>query len=220
VSKTFGEWYQKTNKTEDTHKLNVLAFKIIILHYTRLATFIKLLETVSKGLFRNRSQNSCHTFCDRFLKRHLLTVSRIFMNVVNRVLWRMVIILKTNKFNLFVSSVLFVFWYHSPNVLDTPHICNISRLRVNCFVLQICTILDIFCPTQEPLLNYWWYLLNGRRSFSRIWQFVSWPINVPLSTNPAVSLLCSEPAKWIQSTISDALSFGSIIVLPQYPKQI
>jgi hypothetical protein len=26
---------------------------------------------------------------------------------------------------------LFVFWYHSPNILDTPHICNISRLRVN-----------------------------------------------------------------------------------------
>jgi hypothetical protein len=25
---------------------------------------------------------------------------------------------------------LFVFWYHSPNVLDIPHICNISRLRV------------------------------------------------------------------------------------------
>jgi hypothetical protein len=24
------------------------------------------------------------------------------------------------KVNLFVSSVLFVFWYHSPNVLDTP----------------------------------------------------------------------------------------------------
>jgi hypothetical protein len=22
-----------------------------------------------------------------------------------------------------------VFWYHSPNVLDTPHICDISRLR-------------------------------------------------------------------------------------------
>jgi hypothetical protein len=32
------------------------------------------------------------------------------------------IILKANKVNLFVSSVLFVFWYHSPNVLDTPHI--------------------------------------------------------------------------------------------------
>jgi hypothetical protein len=59
----FGEWYQKTNKTEDTNKLTLLAFKIaIILHNTRLATFIKLLETVNKGLFRNRSQNSCHTY--------------------------------------------------------------------------------------------------------------------------------------------------------------
>jgi hypothetical protein len=58
VSKTFGEWYQKTNKTSDTNKLTLLAFKIIaILLNTRLATFIKLLETVSKGLFRNRSQN-------------------------------------------------------------------------------------------------------------------------------------------------------------------
>jgi heme/copper-type cytochrome/quinol oxidase subunit 3 len=58
VSKTFGEWYQKTNKTEDTNKLTLFAFKIIaIFHTTRLAKFIKLLETVSKGLFRNRSQN-------------------------------------------------------------------------------------------------------------------------------------------------------------------
>jgi hypothetical protein len=62
VSKTFGEWYQKTNKTGDTNKLTLLALKIIaILHNTRLATFINLLETVSKGLFVNRSQNSCHT---------------------------------------------------------------------------------------------------------------------------------------------------------------
>jgi hypothetical protein len=58
VSKTFGEWYQNTIKTEDTNKLTLLAFKIIaILQNTRLATFIKLLKTVSKGLFRNRSQN-------------------------------------------------------------------------------------------------------------------------------------------------------------------
>jgi hypothetical protein len=49
VSKKFGEWYRKTNKTEDTNKLTLLAFKIIaILHNTLLATFIKLLETVSK----------------------------------------------------------------------------------------------------------------------------------------------------------------------------
>jgi hypothetical protein len=55
VSKKFGEWYQKTNKTEDTNKLTLWAFKIIaIFHNTLLATFIKLLETVSKGPFRNR----------------------------------------------------------------------------------------------------------------------------------------------------------------------
>jgi hypothetical protein len=62
VSKEFGEWQQKTNKTEDTDKLNLLVFKIIaILHNTLLATFIKVLESVSKGLFRNRLQNRCHT---------------------------------------------------------------------------------------------------------------------------------------------------------------
>jgi hypothetical protein len=84
VSKTFGEWYQKKNKTEDTTKVTLLAFKIIaILQNTRLATFIKLLETVSKGLFRNRSQNSCLTFFYSF-------------------------ILKANKVNLFESSVFFL----------------------------------------------------------------------------------------------------------------
>jgi hypothetical protein len=51
VSKKFGEWYQKTNKTEDANKLTLLALKIIaILQSTLLATFINLLETVSKGL--------------------------------------------------------------------------------------------------------------------------------------------------------------------------
>jgi hypothetical protein len=38
------------------------------------------------------------------------------MNVANRVLLRMANILKANKVNVFVSSVLFVFWYHSPNI--------------------------------------------------------------------------------------------------------
>jgi hypothetical protein len=62
VTKRFGEWYQKTNKTEDTNKLTLLAFKIItILHNTLLVTFIKLLKTVSKGLIRNRWQNCCHS---------------------------------------------------------------------------------------------------------------------------------------------------------------
>jgi hypothetical protein len=61
----FGEWYQKTNKTVDTNKLTLLDFKIIaILYNTLLATFIKFLETVIKGLFRNLSQNRCLTFLD------------------------------------------------------------------------------------------------------------------------------------------------------------
>jgi hypothetical protein len=50
------------------------------------------------------------------------------MNVANSVLWRMATILKANKVNLFVSSVLFVFWYHSPNFLDTPHMIVIGVL--------------------------------------------------------------------------------------------
>jgi hypothetical protein len=55
----------ENKQAEDTNKLTLLAFKIIvILHNTLLATFIKLLETVSKGLFRNRSQNRLHTFLD------------------------------------------------------------------------------------------------------------------------------------------------------------
>jgi hypothetical protein len=53
------------NKQNRRYKLTLLAFKIIaILHNTLLATVTKLLETVSKGLFRNRSQNRCHTFLD------------------------------------------------------------------------------------------------------------------------------------------------------------
>jgi hypothetical protein len=47
VSKTFGEWCQKTNKTEDTNELNLLALKIIaILPNTLLATFIKFPEAL------------------------------------------------------------------------------------------------------------------------------------------------------------------------------
>jgi hypothetical protein len=34
----------------------------------------------------------------------------------------MAIILKAKKVNLCVSPVLFVFWYHTLNFLDTPHI--------------------------------------------------------------------------------------------------
>jgi hypothetical protein len=41
VSKKFVEWYQEKNKKEDTNKLTILAFKmILILHNTMLATSI------------------------------------------------------------------------------------------------------------------------------------------------------------------------------------
>jgi hypothetical protein len=43
VSKKVGDWYQKTNKTEDTNKLTLSAFKIIaMIHNTLLATLIHL----------------------------------------------------------------------------------------------------------------------------------------------------------------------------------
>jgi hypothetical protein len=66
-----------------------------------------------------QSKNVWQRFSDRFLKRPLLTFSRSYMNVANSALWRMVIILKVNKVNLFVYSVLFysgsihrMFWTH------------------------------------------------------------------------------------------------------------
>jgi hypothetical protein len=46
--------------------------------------------------------------------------------------------LKVNKVNLFVSSVLFVFWYHSPNVLDTPRML-FPYIKVYCNTFVLCT---------------------------------------------------------------------------------
>jgi hypothetical protein len=57
----FREWYQKTNKTEDTNKLTLLAFKIIaILHNTRLA-FQQRLTAVLRSIPKE-------TFADSFQK--------------------------------------------------------------------------------------------------------------------------------------------------------
>jgi hypothetical protein len=54
VSKKFGEWYQKTNKTEDTNKLTLFAFKIIaILHNILLA------QAPDQGSV------TCYDACDR-----------------------------------------------------------------------------------------------------------------------------------------------------------
>jgi dolichol kinase len=79
----------------------------------------------------------------------LLTVPRKFMNVANSVLWRMAIILTANEVNLFVSSVLFVFWYYSPNVLDTPRINTKNDQR---WTLRISLFLQI--TMKETVLAY------------------------------------------------------------------
>jgi hypothetical protein len=110
----------------------------------------------------------------------LLTVSRSFMNVANSVLWRMAILLKANKVNFFVSSVLFVFWHHSPNFLDTPRTNNRSNvssslhqhlkacknkpeLLLNCMfaALQRDTWLEELCQTLTKCLGVS-VLLKGR----------------------------------------------------------
>jgi hypothetical protein len=72
VSKKFGEWYQKTNKTEDTNR-----WTFIGLQNNRrpsqhtVGNVHKASGTVSKGLFRNWLQNRCHMFlsCRHVAKR-------------------------------------------------------------------------------------------------------------------------------------------------------
>jgi hypothetical protein len=58
----------------------------------------------------------------------------------------MAIILKANKVNLFVSSVLFVFWYHSPNCLDTPRI-DIKRSCTS----DTMTLCDLRTEGRKPI---------------------------------------------------------------------
>jgi hypothetical protein len=47
----FGEWYQKTNKMEDTNQLTLLAFKIIIiLHNHGMATIEERVTAVLRSI--------------------------------------------------------------------------------------------------------------------------------------------------------------------------
>jgi hypothetical protein len=71
------------------------------------------------------------------------------------VLWRMAIILKANSVYLFVSSVLFVFWYRSLNCLDTPR--NIH----NTFCIWTYHIIQLWCSTNHTLWNVLHVLTNG-----------------------------------------------------------
>jgi hypothetical protein len=60
----------------------------------------------------------------------------------------MAIILKANKVNSFVSSVLFFFWYHSPNILDTPRI--FGQWTVVNAVMSLWVLLDArYVDTQQ-----------------------------------------------------------------------
>jgi hypothetical protein len=59
VSKTYGEWYQKITKPQDTNKLNLLTFKIIaILHNTRswIAAVTAVRRSIPKEAFADSFQ--------------------------------------------------------------------------------------------------------------------------------------------------------------------
>jgi hypothetical protein len=52
----FGEWYQKTNKTEDTNKLNLLAFKVIIITAAIQERVTAVLRSIPKEAFADSFQ--------------------------------------------------------------------------------------------------------------------------------------------------------------------
>jgi hypothetical protein len=57
----------------------------------------------------------------------------------------MAIILRANKVNLFVSSVLFVFCYHSPNVLDTPRMPTHFTFLLRSHVKYNAAVYSVLC---------------------------------------------------------------------------
>jgi hypothetical protein len=105
----FGEWYQKTNKTEHTNQCHTF------FDCRRRAAIKERVTAVLRSILKE-------AFADSFQKVY----ERCQPCVVKDGDY-----FEPNKVNLLVSSVLF-FWYHSPKVLDTPHICNISWQRVKC----------------------------------------------------------------------------------------
>jgi hypothetical protein len=60
-----------------TYLVTYLTFSQLMLHICRVSKTL--------GEVRRQSNNAWQLFCDRFLKRPLLTVSSSFMNVANRV---------------------------------------------------------------------------------------------------------------------------------------
>jgi hypothetical protein len=69
VPETFGEWYQKTNKTEDTNTLTLLASKIIaILYNTRFGNVHKAAAAIQQRVTAVLPSISKETFADSFQK--------------------------------------------------------------------------------------------------------------------------------------------------------
>jgi hypothetical protein len=136
VSKTFGEWYQKTNKTEDTNKLTLEVHRTLLIWRLRAPDQG---STVDFFLFpRLKSIRKGAGFADvAAIQEHVTAVLRSmpkeafadsFQTLYDRCQQCVVKdgdYFKANTVYLFVSSVLFVFCYHSPNVLDTPHIMGV-----------------------------------------------------------------------------------------------
>jgi hypothetical protein len=58
----FGEWYQKTNKTEDTNKLTLLAFKIIAI---LLAVIQQRVTAVLRSIPKEAFADSFQKLCER-----------------------------------------------------------------------------------------------------------------------------------------------------------
>jgi hypothetical protein len=94
----------------------------------------------------------------------LLTVSKSFMNLANSVFWRMAIILKFNKVNLFVSSVLFCFSRTIHRSFQTHHVYVIvvsQLVRVKAAALTCQAGNEELEITDQPILNL------GPRRFGR-----------------------------------------------------
>jgi hypothetical protein len=127
-----------TTLTEDTNKLTLLAFKIItVLHNTLLATsikFWKLSAKASSGIDHRPAVTRSWIAATSAKRAPFVMLIRRGNRKKSThhtpLIWRprvpdqgrMAIILTANNVNCFVSSISFVFWYHSPYCLDTPRI--------------------------------------------------------------------------------------------------
>jgi hypothetical protein len=87
----------------------------------------------------------------------------------------MAIILKANKASLLVSSALFVFWYHSPNFLETPRISELNSILWDRDV-TVNTETHIYHATVKSTITYaaeTWCLKTktlAKLNFSSVWS--------------------------------------------------